>query len=106
MAVSLAKVADVDRNMGNENAAVGGFQEGIKLLESLTLNSEEYGIEKRVRILHAQTYPVTLSVMYVIALTLGFCAQRLSVLEFLNSQVTAKLSDSTPGDDVSADKRI
>ncbi|KAK9283694.1 hypothetical protein L1049_011944 [Liquidambar formosana] len=62
VAVSLAKVADVDRSLGNEDVAVDGFQEAIKLLESLTLNSEEAGLEQR----------------------------RLSVLEFLNSQLAEK----------------
>lgn len=51
MAVSLAKVADVDRSLGNKDAAVEGFQEGIKLLESLTLKSEETALEQRVRYL-------------------------------------------------------
>ncbi|CAN1121306.1 Protein NCA1 [Linum perenne] len=58
VAVSLAKVADVDRSIGNEDAAGDRFQEAIKLLESLTLKPEEAGLEQR----------------------------RLSVLEFLNSQ--------------------
>ncbi|KAK6931707.1 hypothetical protein RJ641_003500, partial [Dillenia turbinata] len=47
VAVSLAKVADVDRNLGNEKEAVDGFQEAIQLLESLTLSSEETGLEQR-----------------------------------------------------------
>lgn len=51
VAVSLAKVADVDRNIRNEDVAVGGFQEAIKLLESLTLKPEEAGLEPRVRFL-------------------------------------------------------
>ncbi|CAL1399985.1 unnamed protein product [Linum trigynum] len=59
VAVSLAKVADVDRSIGNEDDAAGGFQEAIKLLKSLTLKPEEVGLEQR----------------------------RLSVLEFLNSQL-------------------
>ena len=50
MAVSLAKVADVDSGLGNEDMAVDRFQEGIKLLESLTLNSENPGLEQRVRL--------------------------------------------------------
>ncbi|KAK2634537.1 hypothetical protein Ddye_029329 [Dipteronia dyeriana] len=67
VAVSLAKVADVDRNVGSENVAVDGFQEAIKLLESLSLKPEEVGLEQR----------------------------RLSVLEFLNSQLAEKQPDST-----------
>ncbi|PKI68782.1 hypothetical protein CRG98_010839 [Punica granatum] len=47
VAVSLAKVADVDRSLGNEDTAIKGFQEGIKLLESLTLKSEETALEQR-----------------------------------------------------------
>lgn len=62
VAVSLAKVADVDRSLGNENNATQGFQEGIKLLESLTLKSEDIGLEQR----------------------------RQSVLEFLKTQLVEK----------------
>lgn len=50
VAVSLAKVADVDRSIGNEDVAVDGFQEAIKHLESLTLKPEEAGLEQRVRL--------------------------------------------------------
>ncbi|KAL8144624.1 protein NCA1 [Apium graveolens] len=67
VAVSLAKVADVDRNLGNENAAIDEFQEGIKLLESLKLNPEEGGLEQK----------------------------RLSVLDFLNKEVVKKQTNST-----------
>ncbi|KAJ7982438.1 E3 ubiquitin-protein ligase CHFR [Quillaja saponaria] len=62
VAMSLAKVADVDRNIGNENVAIDGFQEAINMLESLTLNSESSGLEQR----------------------------RLSVLEFLRNQLVDK----------------
>ncbi|KAJ8534161.1 hypothetical protein K7X08_007485 [Anisodus acutangulus] len=62
VAISLVKVADIDRNIGDEDAAVEGFQEGIKLLQSLKLNPEEVSLEQR----------------------------RLSVLEFLNSQLEKK----------------
>ncbi|XP_028789595.1 protein NCA1 [Neltuma alba] len=62
VAVSLAKVADADRNLGNESLATDGFQEAIDLLESLTLKSEASGLEQR----------------------------RLSVLEFLRSQLADK----------------
>ncbi|KAL4576845.1 hypothetical protein LXL04_012945 [Taraxacum kok-saghyz] len=41
VAVSLAKVADVDRNLDAEDSATEGFQEAIKLLESLKINSEK-----------------------------------------------------------------
>ncbi|KAL5190865.1 Protein NCA1 [Glycine soja] len=47
VAVSLAKVADVDRNLGDEKLATDGFQEAIDLLESLTLKSEASGLEQR-----------------------------------------------------------
>lgn len=57
MAVSLAKVADVDRNLGNENAAIDEFQEGIKLLESLKLSTEEVGLEQKVSIYPLPTPP-------------------------------------------------
>ncbi|KAG9134766.1 hypothetical protein Leryth_001075 [Lithospermum erythrorhizon] len=62
VAVSLAKVADVDRNLGNEDAALDRFQEAIKLTESLKLTSEECGLEQK----------------------------RLSILEFLNGQISNK----------------
>ncbi|PRQ55931.1 putative transcription factor C2H2 family [Rosa chinensis] len=62
LAVSFAKVADVDRSLGNEDVAINEFQEGIKLLESLTLKSEDTGLEQR----------------------------RLSVLEFLKNQIVEK----------------
>ncbi|XP_030534553.2 protein NCA1 [Rhodamnia argentea] len=62
VAVSLAKVADVDRSLGNEDIAIQGFQEGIKLLESLALKSEDIGLEQR----------------------------RQSVLEFLQNQLAEK----------------
>nr|XP_043609810.1 protein NCA1 [Erigeron canadensis] len=65
VAVSLAKVADVDRNLDAEDAATEGFQEAISLLESLKINSEENALEQR----------------------------RLSVLDFLNSQLSKKQSD-------------
>ncbi|KAL8456332.1 hypothetical protein ACS0TY_034522 [Phlomoides rotata] len=60
VAISLAKVADVDRNLGNKDTAISSFQEAIRLLESLTV--EEAGLEQR----------------------------RLSVLEFLNDQLGKK----------------
>ncbi|KAL2480518.1 zinc ion binding [Abeliophyllum distichum] len=62
IATSLAKVADVDRNLANEDAAISGFQEAIKMLESLKIDDQEVGLEQR----------------------------RLSVLEFLNSQLAKK----------------
>lgn len=58
-AVSLAKVADVDRALGNDGPASEGFQEAIKLLENLSGKSrEDTSLERR----------------------------RMSVLEFLRSQ--------------------
>uniref|UniRef100_A0ACD5V9H7 Uncharacterized protein n=2 Tax=Avena sativa TaxID=4498 RepID=A0ACD5V9H7_AVESA len=49
LATSLAKVADVDRNLGNEEAAVEGFEEAIQCLEKLKLGSEQAGLEQRRR---------------------------------------------------------
>ncbi|KAL4564639.1 hypothetical protein LXL04_028706 [Taraxacum kok-saghyz] len=48
VAVSLAKVADVDRNLDAEDSATEGFQEAIKLMECLKINSEENALEQRV----------------------------------------------------------
>ncbi|OAY76195.1 uncharacterized protein LOC109709284 [Ananas comosus] len=47
LAISLAKVADVDRNLGNENVAVDRFEEAIKCLESLKLDADETVVEQR-----------------------------------------------------------
>ncbi|XP_078431117.1 zinc ion binding protein [Wolffia australiana] len=47
VAVSLAKVADIDRNLGNEKAAIEGFEEAIKCLESLNLDPVEVSLEQR-----------------------------------------------------------
>lgn len=47
MATSLAKVADVDRNLGKDKA-IAGFQEAIELLESLTISAGDVGLEQRV----------------------------------------------------------
>ncbi|KAL6850194.1 hypothetical protein ACP4OV_020821 [Aristida adscensionis] len=54
LATSLAKVADVDRNLGNESSAVEGFEEAIQCLEKLKLGSEEATLEQRVAVI----YPV------------------------------------------------
>lgn len=48
MATSLAKVADVDRNLGNEDSATANFEEAVKLLESLRISGEEVGLDQRV----------------------------------------------------------
>ncbi|RRT37741.1 hypothetical protein B296_00035158 [Ensete ventricosum] len=49
LAISLAKVADVDRNLGNEDVAIDGFKEAISCLESLKLEPySEAGLEQRV----------------------------------------------------------
>lgn len=69
VAISVAKVSDVDRNLGEEEAAVDGFQEAIEMLQSLKLSPEEAGLEQR----------------------------RLSVLEYLNSQLGKKDSLSSSG---------
>lgn len=47
VAVSLAKVADVDKSLGNDSLATDGFQEAIKLLESLKLGADEAVLEQR-----------------------------------------------------------
>ncbi|GJN37745.1 hypothetical protein PR202_gb26731 [Eleusine coracana subsp. coracana] len=62
LATSLAKVADADRNLGNECAAIEGFEEAIHCLEKLKLDSEQDNLEQR----------------------------RLSVLDFLHKQLEDK----------------
>ncbi|MBA0870633.1 hypothetical protein Goshw_015114, partial [Gossypium schwendimanii] len=49
IAVSLAKVADVDRILEKDDEAIDGFQEAIKLLESLSLKSKEASLEPQIR---------------------------------------------------------
>lgn len=61
MAVSLAKVADIDRTLQNEVAATDGFKEGMRLLESLKLDSEDSALEQRVRFLHDSLFICILS---------------------------------------------
>uniref|UniRef100_A0A0D9YZM0 Uncharacterized protein n=1 Tax=Oryza glumipatula TaxID=40148 RepID=A0A0D9YZM0_9ORYZ len=51
VATSLAKVADVDRNLGNESMAVEGFEEAIKCLENLKLESGEASLEQRIKVM-------------------------------------------------------
>ncbi|CAM6129339.1 unnamed protein product [Calypogeia fissa] len=64
VAVSLAKVADVNRALGNEGSATEGFQEAVKMLEGLPkLNTKE---------------------------KLLLEPRRLSVLEFLHNQLAAE----------------
>lgn len=67
VAVSLAKVADVDRGLQNEDGAIASFREAINLLESLKINSAEVALEQR----------------------------RQSVLEFLKSQIAVERTDQT-----------
>jgi hypothetical protein len=40
----------VDRNLGNESTAVEGFEEAIRCLEKLKLDSEQTSLEQRVAI--------------------------------------------------------
>lgn len=67
VAVSLAKVADVDRGLGNDEGAIAGFREAVHMLESLKIDSSQVALEQR----------------------------RQSVLEFLNSQIAGKEPDQT-----------
>ncbi|CAD6246388.1 unnamed protein product [Miscanthus lutarioriparius] len=62
LATSLAKVADVDRNLGNESTIIEGFEEAIQCLGKLKLDSEQASLEQR----------------------------RLSVLKFLHNQLADK----------------
>ncbi|KAG9458567.1 hypothetical protein H6P81_003075 [Aristolochia fimbriata] len=68
VAVSLAKVADVDHSLGENNLALDGFQEAIKCLDSLSLDPKESGLEQR----------------------------RLSVLEFLHKQMQEYETSASP----------
>jgi len=51
VAVSLAKVADIDFALGNESAAAEGFQEALKKLENLSPPKigDTTMLEKKVR---------------------------------------------------------
>lgn len=93
VAISLAKVADIDRTLGDEDAAVEGFQEGIKLLQSLNLKPEEASLEQRVILIYPRNLSYTSLVYFFNPSDLIWSCvllQRLSVLEFLNSQVEKK----------------
>ncbi|KAA8518278.1 hypothetical protein F0562_015839 [Nyssa sinensis] len=118
VATSLAKVADVDRNLENEDTAIEGFQEAIKLLESLKLNSEEAVLQQRI--LDVATFLAKVAdvdrnlgnedtaiegfqeaIKLLESLKLNskepvLQQRRLSVLEFLNNQVAQKQPHSTP----------
>ena len=62
LATSLAKVADVDRNLGNESTAIEGFEEAIQCLEKLKLDSEQASLERRVAIIdphYSSSHPVS-----------------------------------------------
>jgi len=48
VAVSLAKVADADRGLGNEEGANAGFHEAINLLQSLKISADDVALEQRV----------------------------------------------------------
>lgn len=75
LATSLAKVADVDRNLGNERTAVEGFKEAIECLEKLKLGSEQASLEQKVTI----TYPP----LYVLSsLRLSMCCELSLILYF------------------------
>lgn len=67
VAVSLAKVADVDRGLGDEEGAIAGFREAINMLDSLKIDSSQVALVQRHQ----------------------------SVLEFLNSQIVGKQVDET-----------
>lgn len=69
MAISLAKVADIDRNLGDEDTAVEGFQEGIKLLQSLELKPEEVSLEQRVILIYLLCYFILHWCIFVILQT-------------------------------------
>ncbi|KAJ3676628.1 hypothetical protein LUZ60_004040 [Juncus effusus] len=47
LATSLAKVADVDKNLGEEKKAIDGFKEAIECLQSLKLDSIEPAIQQK-----------------------------------------------------------
>ena len=48
VAVSLAKVADVDRGLGDEEGAIAGFREAINMLDSLKIDSSQVALVQRV----------------------------------------------------------
>lgn len=49
LATSLAKVADVNRNLGEDKAAIEGFEEAVQCLQALKLDSAEAALEKKRR---------------------------------------------------------
>ncbi|KAG6488528.1 hypothetical protein ZIOFF_049771 [Zingiber officinale] len=61
VAVSLAKVADVDRSLGNEDFATNGFKEAISCLESLNLTQVCTGIFEQTACREKIVKPLMLS---------------------------------------------
>lgn len=51
LATSLAKVADVNRNLGEEKTAIEGFEEAVQCLQALKLDSAETALEQKVHYL-------------------------------------------------------
>jgi hypothetical protein len=51
LATSLAKVADVDRNLGEDKTSIEGFREAVQCLEALKLDSAETALEQKVHYL-------------------------------------------------------
>jgi hypothetical protein len=84
----------VDKSLANEDVAIDGFQEAIKLLESLTLNTEDSGLEQRVRFPAWLCYIISLDPEKVISHIVS-TLQRLSVLGFVKNQLAEKQPDTT-----------
>ncbi|KAH7677594.1 Zinc finger RING/FYVE/PHD-type protein [Dioscorea alata] len=94
VAVSLAKVADVDRTLKNEPGAINGFQEAVELLESLKLNSDESNLEQRVCSAQAFYSCHTHDIFFTsYTLFTGLNLQRVSVLDFVRGQIEEKKND-------------
>lgn len=56
LATSLAKVADVERNLGEDKTAIEKFNEAVQCLEALKLDSAEAVLEKKAHCLLSTFY--------------------------------------------------
>lgn len=81
----------MERNLGNESAAVEGFEEAIRCLEKLKLDSEQANLEQKVAIIYPRyfsSHPCASTCCSIVTFTC--ILQRLSVLDFLHKQLADK----------------
>lgn len=81
----------MERNLGNESAAVEGFEEAIRCLEKLKLDSEQANLEQKVAIIYPRYFFSHPCASICCSIVIFTCIlQRLSVLDFLHKQLADK----------------